>query len=281
MQSLALASGQSGSSDLTLVSDGGLAPMTYPFNVGLMDSDSSISIHSKSVSGSAVIQAAPVCSRMAPSLSLSPSSQMGLPGEARGYSLKIVNNDSSICSPSDFGVVLNAASPLSGSLVNSSVNLAAGASGSIQVSIQSDSVALAGNYSFSLDVLDSAQASHSGSVSGVLQVQSGMNPVDQVAPSAPQNLVILRKLRRSVVIQWDASVDASSGIANYQVLMDGVKVAETTRLSARIRIPSGVHSLSVKAVDHAGNISEESAPLSVELGRGRPRSCNSGRRRVD
>ncbi|CAM1343779.1 M4 family metallopeptidase [Tenacibaculum amylolyticum] len=88
---------------------------------------------------------------------------------------------------------------------------------------------------------------------------------DTEAPSIPTNLVASNITHNSVVLNWDASTDNKEVVA-YDVYRWKKKIGTTTTTSFKVEnlIANGNYGFSVKAVDHAGNVSEKSKPIKVK-----------------
>lgn len=125
----------------------------------------------------------PSCIRANPTISITPNSQEGKPGDTLGYSIHVTNNDSSLCGVSDFN--------LSSSLPNAfSANLAPAItinpqeSADSSVSVASEHTVAAGNYDFSISVQNAQDANFVGTASAryiVKQDQDltlSINPLD-------------------------------------------------------------------------------------------------------
>ncbi|MFD2564275.1 fibronectin type III domain-containing protein [Aquimarina rubra] len=87
---------------------------------------------------------------------------------------------------------------------------------------------------------------------------------DTEAPSAPTNLTASNTTAGQTTLSWDASTD-NVGVAEYDVLQDGVVVATVSEASAVISGLSAetTYEFTVIARDAAGNESTASDPLSV------------------
>ncbi|RKS77133.1 chitinase (glycosyl hydrolase family 18) [Actinomadura pelletieri DSM 43383] len=92
------------------------------------------------------------------------------------------------------------------------------------------------------------------------------NPADDtVAPSVPTGLRSTGKDSGSVKLAWNASTD-NSGVANYDVLVNGKVATTVTETSANVAglSPSTKYSFSVKARDKYDNVSEASSAIEVQ-----------------
>jgi chitodextrinase len=88
---------------------------------------------------------------------------------------------------------------------------------------------------------------------------------DTTAPSVPTGLALDGSVTStSAKLKWTASTD-DTAVAGYRVFRDGVQVAQTTATSATFSdlTPGGTYRFTVRAYDAAGNVSADSAALSV------------------
>jgi len=101
-----------------------------------------------------------------------------------------------------------------------------------------------------------------GPVSSTISV---LTYVDNVAPTAPANLVVTNSTPNSVSLQWGASTD-NVGIFKYDIFKDDSKVLATDATSATVyNLTVGqTYQFYVKARDLTGNLSAESNLLIVK-----------------
>lgn len=194
------------------------------------------------------------CSPSAPSFSISPANQSGLPGSQFAYNLTVKNNDSSGCSATTFNLAASTGS-LASSLSAASLSLTPGVSGTSQLKVTSSATNSDGLYTLSANV----QASAHSSVSG-----NGSVSLDGSAPTAPRNL--LGTLKRDVVtLSWSGSTDNLSGVASYRVIRNGVRIAttSTTSFSDRNLVSGTTYTYQVHAIDKVGNVSAASNSFSI------------------
>jgi hypothetical protein len=196
------------------------------------------------------------CSPSAPSFSISPANQTGLPGSQFAYNLTVKNNDSSSCSATTFNLAASTGS-LTSSLSAASLSLTPGTSSTSQLKVTSSATNSDGLYLLTASV----QASNHSSVSG-----NGSVSLDGTAPTTPSNLI--GTLKRGVVtLSWSGSTDNLSGVAPYRVLRNGVMSAttSTTSFSDRNLVAGTTYTYQVYAVDKAGNVSAASNSFSITL----------------
>ncbi len=109
------------------------------------------------------------------------------------------------------------------------------------------------------------------SVSGrtALRVDLGAKTVqvDTAAPAAPSFELARPVAGSRAALRWSVPTDAS-GIAAYQVFLDGVLVAiaEEPRAALAGLVPGATHVLTVKAIDRGGNVSAASSAVSIVMG---------------
>jgi hypothetical protein len=175
----------------------------------------------------------PTCTRTAPALAVSPSSQSAMAGNTVAYTVSVTNRDSSACAASTLAVGATVPAGWSGSVSPSSVSLAPGAAAAVTFSMTSPASATAGTYSGSVAVSDAAVAAHSASASAGYVVQTACtrgNPLVALSPSsqsgsAGQNLSYAGtitntdssgctastfSLARTVPTGWSSSLSSSS-----------------------------------------------------------------------
>ncbi|HSC52258.1 MAG TPA: fibronectin type III domain-containing protein [Phnomibacter sp.] len=87
-------------------------------------------------------------------------------------------------------------------------------------------------------------------------IASGTTNVDDVAPEAPQSLVVTTTSRDAISLAWSPSFD-EVGVAKYDVFVDGVKAYTTTDnfFTVNNLNPLQVYTFKVRARDVAGNLS--------------------------
>jgi hypothetical protein len=86
---------------------------------------------------------------------------------------------------------------------------------------------------------------------------------DTQAPSAPGALTASVRKHR-VSLAWRAASD-NVGVTAYQVLRDGVQIAQVSALSFRDAPALGTHTYSVRAMDAAGNVGPASNSVTVSV----------------
>lgn len=84
--------------------------------------------------------------------------------------------------------------------------------------------------------------------------------IDKTAPTVPGAPAYSSLTTNTVTLAWNASTDALSGVARYELYDGAVLVAAVTECRAALTVePGSQHSYTVRAVDVAGNVSAFSA----------------------
>lgn len=112
------------------------------------------------------------CGSARPSLTLAPQDQSGSPGTTLRYDVEIVNNDSSTCSPAVFSLANTTPLGWSGSLSQTSLQIAPGNTGRATLMTTSATTASPGTYVQSVSVNDVHVAEHNAAVNGSYTVAS-------------------------------------------------------------------------------------------------------------
>jgi len=104
-------------------------------------------------------------------------------------------------------------------------------------------------------------AGNSSAASNTIEV---VTSPDTESPSVPTGLKIVSKTRSSVTLSWNKSSDNVS-VTGYEIYRDGIKVgtSSTNSYTDKDLTEDSIYEYTVKAYDAAGNISGESAPISV------------------
>lgn len=86
--------------------------------------------------------------------------------------------------------------------------------------------------------------------------ESALIKLDTVAPSTPGGLSWTSVAPSRVSLRWDASTDDTSGVASYRIYVDASLATETALTNTTVTVvPGADHTISVLAVDAAGNVS--------------------------
>lgn len=108
--------------------------------------------------------------------------------------------------------------------------------------------------------LDCDEAIPPGCAVRLYKSSSGsLPPPDSTPPTAPTNLRF-----QGVVIAWNPSTD-NIGVTGYKIFDNNVEISQTTNLSIQLLLADGIHNISIKARDAAGNLSAESQGLTIDL----------------
>jgi chitodextrinase/glycosidase len=122
----------------------------------------------------------------------------------------------------------------------------------------------ASTYSYKVVALDAIpNLSAPSAPLSVTTVSSGSS--DTLPPSAPSSLTVAELAADSFTVTWSAAIDNDSGVKEYEVYDNGVKVAVVTGTTYSMNglKEFSEHLLIVKAVDFAGNVSVASESLLV------------------
>lgn len=87
--------------------------------------------------------------------------------------------------------------------------------------------------------------------------------IDLTPPAAPANIYKINQLGTSALIRWTPAVDNLSGISEYEIYNGDTLLGMTqdNKFLLQNLVPGEDYSVTVRAVDLAGNVSEDSAPL--------------------
>lgn len=221
------------------------------------DTTNGVKIQVNGIDGTAAsISVTSICYSNAPSVTISPAVQGGLPGQGLSYTITVTNRDSAYCANSTFNLSSVMPAGLTGVFSLPSLNLAPTASASSVLKVTSALGIATGTYSFTAKVSDQLNAIHAGSV-------AGQYVIDSIAPSAPVGLVASLS-HRKVSLSWSASSD-NVAVVGYDIYRDGAKIASSLYNSYVDQPSRGTHTYQVKARDGAGNVSGFSNLLSVRV----------------
>ena len=87
--------------------------------------------------------------------------------------------------------------------------------------------------------------------------------VDATAPTSPTAPAASSVSSSSASISWSASTDSGSGVAGYEVFVNDVSIGTTEGISFVVQglMPNETTSITVRAIDVAGNVSALSSPV--------------------
>lgn len=137
--------------------------------------------------------------------------------------------------------------------------------------------ATAGSYSLTAKATDNAGAT---TTSGAVAITVNATSTDTTAPSVPTGLASTSQTSASITLAWSASTDTGgSGLAGYNVYRNGTLVGSPTTASYTDSAlqPDTAYTYTVRARDNAGNVSANSAQISVRTQAG---TGNGGNKRV-
>ena len=231
------------------------------------DSVNGITLTNQGISGGTatvgVTMSGGSCTRVAPGVTLSPASRSASPGATVSYGATIVNNNPAACGSSTFALAQTLPGGFSGSFSAASLTIAAGASASSNWGVASSTASADASYDLMLSAAEDAVSnSNSGHASYVVYRDSTPPTVSFTSPSTGMTLSGGR-------VTLAASASDASGIAAVE-FYDGTTLIgrDTTvpySLSWNLRKASkGPHTLSVKAIDAAGNAQTASIVVTVQ-----------------
>jgi hypothetical protein len=202
------------------------------------------------------------CTPAVPTVTMSPATQGGQAGATLSYTVQVVNNDSTSCSPSTFTVTPTAPAGWSAS-APSNVTLSPGQSSTLTAAFTSPASVSAGNYSVGVNVTDGSEPLHNKSNSATYVV----NVVDSSPPTAP-TLSGSSKAGK-VQLSWSGATD-NVGVTAYRVWRNNSQIVQTTATSYQdAAVNSGTtYAYFVTAVDAAGNQSPASNTLTITVSKG-------------
>ncbi len=195
-----------------------------------------------------------VCNKSKPTISISPLTQSTSGGQTLKYSVIVTNTDTPACSGSTF--TASAASLPSG-FTNSASNitLAAGASGTVTLSVTSPIGVLDGSYVFTANAMDTADSSHSSNPASGTYVAF----TDLLAPT-----VVISSPADGSTLAANANITVTSTdnvrVTKVEIYIDGkLTVTDssapyTYKWQTR-KVTVGSHIVMAKAYDAAGNSS--------------------------
>ena len=235
------------------------------------DSVNGITVTQISHSASGVVVdvqlAGAVCSRVAPTVTLSPATQSGVIGQTLTYVLSVKNNDTSACVGTTFAL----ASTVPGGWNSSSLSLltlAPGASGSTNLSVTPAGGTVDGSYTISAQANDSTIPNHSASAPATYVVFTPAT--DSAAPTviitSPTNGT---KLKGGGNVNVSVSASDVSGISSIIISVDGAKVKTCTSTTSCSynwsgkSISKGTHSITSVATD--ASLAKNQATSSVTI----------------
>ena len=217
--------------------------------------DTITAVHTGADSGSYA-----VCRHTAPTVTVSPATQTGLPGTRLTYAIALTNTDGQTCGSSTFSLAPSVPLGWSAALSTHALMVAPGATGTISYDVTSSAAAPVGSRTVSISLSDTLSAAHAGSANATYLVG------DAVPPTAPSGLVV-STTRRDASLSWRAATD-NLAVAGYRVWRNGANIATTTGTSwvDSSVVQGSSYTYVVTAYDAAGNRSPDSNSVTVTLG---------------
>ena len=163
--------------------------------------------------GSAIYTVILVCTRADPTLSLSPSSQSGNPGDTKSYTATIKNNDTTACGDSTFNLTKTCPSGWTCSLSSTSKTISPGSSASVTLSATSPTTATAGDYTVKVKATNSSDTSYWDEDSAIYTVTVACtrdNPGVSISPSSQSGNPGQTLSYTATIINYDSSGCGSS-----------------------------------------------------------------------
>ena len=204
------------------------------------------------------------CILSQPQISISPASQAGIPGSVRTYTVAVSNRDSVFCAATSFTMSSQAPLGWGASLNAASLALAAGSSGSLQLTVTAPLDAAEGAYAAVVSALGADHAEVSGS--------AGFK-VDVTAPNTATSVIaaISKKGNRvkGVNVSCSGASDAGavqSGISGYKFFRGSTQVCGVGNSCFDPITAAGAYTYKCKAIDGAGNesvLSTASATVTI------------------
>ncbi len=199
------------------------------------------------------------CVPASPTISLSPSSQSGNPGQTLSYTASVTNNDSAVCKSTTFNLSSVVPSGWGSSFSPASVTLSPiGTSSSVLTAVSPVSSSI-GQYNLSAAATDAASSSHTAASNIVtdtvfFNTSSNDNSAPSVIISSPADGALV-----TGTITIKATATDNVKVTKIDLYIDGVLQISTTKSSLSTHWNSskaitGSHTITAKAYDAAGNM---------------------------
>jgi hypothetical protein len=202
------------------------------------------------------------CTRSAPAVTVSPTSQTGAPGSMRSYTVNVSNRNSSACGSTSFALVQGLPAGFGGSLSTSTLAIAAGANASATWQVTPPSTAADGTATLDVSAGESGGTATTAHAAYVV-LRDGMAPViGNVSPASGSTLST-----RSLTIS--ASVTDNVGVARVEFWGNGALIASDTSAPYSVkwnlrRVPKGSTAIQLRAYDAAGNRSDWNGTVTLQ-----------------
>jgi len=201
------------------------------------------------------------CALATPTVQTSPASQSGAPGSTLRYSVSITNRNSSSCGNSTFALGETTPSGFTGAFASNSVTLAPGSSTTVAWSVASSTQSGDGVYSLQARAAESGGSAGSAAASYVVYADASAPTVSVTWPADGATIA-------SKPTSLSASAYDANGIARIDFFVNGTSVGSSTTAPYQVRWNAkkskGANTLTVRAIDTAGNASEATARFTVK-----------------
>ncbi len=202
------------------------------------------------------------CERVAPTVAVNPASASGSAGGAVSYGVTVTNNNTAACGTGSFALQQTLPSGFSGSFSATALSLAPGASASTTWQVRSASTAADATYTLDVIAGDGAGAATTSHASYIVAT-------DRTAPT----LTVTSPARDAVLsgrsVTLAATASDASGVAAVEFYVNGRLMARDASAPYSVnwnlrKAPKGLNTLRVRAVDNAGNATEDSFNVTVQ-----------------
>jgi subtilase family serine protease len=156
-----------------------------------------------SMNGAALINAlagSTTCTEANPTVSISPASQQSSAGGTLSYKVTVTDNDSTACNASSFNLAATVPNGFTGLLSQNSLNLSPGTSGAASIQVTSGTSTASGNYSFSVNAVNAAASSYSGTGSATYVVNPPQSQLSLTV--SPQNATFTYNSQQYATFQF-------------------------------------------------------------------------------
>jgi len=202
------------------------------------------------------------CVRSAPLVSVSPSSQTAAPGATVSYGISVTNKNTAYCGSSTFAMSQVLPAGFSGGFAAPSLSIAAGASASTTWSVSSSAQTAAGTYPFDATAADSSFGNSATAHASEIVYLDSTKPT--VSITSPVNGAVV-----SGRVSIAASASDDTRVAAVEFYVNGALIGRDSGSPYSIGWNSrkagfGNHTITVRALDAAGNMAEQSIVVTVK-----------------
>ena len=285
VSSLTVAPGNSATASWTVASPSSVATGTYPVS---LRASSSQSVHNVSAASTYAAVAAPVCTRAAPTLTLSGNATGLAAGTAFTYTATLRNQDTAGCAATAFSLAGTVPSSWGSSLPVSSLSVAPGGSATASWTVASPSSVATGTYPVSLRA-SSSQSVHNVSVSSTYgavaapvcqrksPVVSLTGPDDRVVAGTSvvyQAKITNRDTAQCSTTSFSLASSAPSGwsktlSASSVNLAPGANKTVSLTIRSPLSAPEGSYNIGVGTASGNSGLHTQSASATYRIKRGR------------